>query len=162
MSMSEQLELVSATKSFDGWVKRYKHYSRALDCDMIFAIYLPPQAEAGAVDPVARIGELVELWMGTEDGHSCLHTLEQCKGVSKAWRTAATRPRSSCCIISSTVPARTTTSVLQRCLSTVPSRLLRELRLHGLRGLGGSATFGNELLVDDVPEDFDGPGVAGL
>ncbi|GHB24818.1 S-formylglutathione hydrolase [Salinicola rhizosphaerae] len=49
MSMSEQLELVSATKSFGGWVKRYKHYSRALDCDMIFAIYLPPQAEEGRV-----------------------------------------------------------------------------------------------------------------
>lgn len=45
MSMSETLELVSANRSFGGWHKRYRHYSRALDCDMIFAVYLPPQAE---------------------------------------------------------------------------------------------------------------------
>ncbi|QJQ94802.1 MULTISPECIES: S-formylglutathione hydrolase [Halomonadaceae] len=45
MTMTEHLELVSATKSFGGWIKRYKHHSRALGCEMIFAIYLPPQAE---------------------------------------------------------------------------------------------------------------------
>ena len=45
MSMSETLELVSANRSFGGWHKRYRHYSRALDCDMVFAVYLPPQAE---------------------------------------------------------------------------------------------------------------------
>lgn len=49
MTMSESLELLSATKSFGGWLKRYKHRSRALDCEMIFAIYLPPQAEEGKV-----------------------------------------------------------------------------------------------------------------
>ena len=49
MTMSESLELVSATKSFDGWLKRYKHHSRALDCEMIFSIYLPPQAETDKV-----------------------------------------------------------------------------------------------------------------
>lgn len=49
MTMSESLELVSATKSFGGWLKRYKHHSRALDCEMIFAIYLPPQAETDKV-----------------------------------------------------------------------------------------------------------------
>ena len=42
MSMSETLELVSANRSFGGWHKRYRHYSRALDCDMVFAVYLPP------------------------------------------------------------------------------------------------------------------------
>ncbi|MCC5902443.1 MAG: S-formylglutathione hydrolase [Halomonas sp.] len=45
MSMSETLELVSANRSCGGWHKRYRHYSRALDCDMVFAVYLPPQAE---------------------------------------------------------------------------------------------------------------------
>lgn len=39
------MKLVSATKSFDGWVKRYQHYSECLQCDMVFAIYLPPQVE---------------------------------------------------------------------------------------------------------------------
>lgn len=45
MSMSESLELVSATKSFGGWLKRYRHHARSLDCEMVFSIYLPPQAE---------------------------------------------------------------------------------------------------------------------
>jgi S-formylglutathione hydrolase len=49
MSMSETLELVSENRSFGGWHKRYRHYSRALDFDMIFAVYLPPQAEEGRV-----------------------------------------------------------------------------------------------------------------
>ncbi|KXS37230.1 MAG: S-formylglutathione hydrolase [Halomonadaceae bacterium T82-2] len=49
MTMSESLELVSATKSFGGWLKRYKHHARSLDCEMVFAIYLPPQAEEGKV-----------------------------------------------------------------------------------------------------------------
>lgn len=49
MSMSETLELVSANRSFGGWHKRYRHYSRALDCDMEFAVYLPPQAESERV-----------------------------------------------------------------------------------------------------------------
>ena len=43
------LTLVSATKSFGGWLKRYKHSSSTLNCEMIFAIYLPPQAESGPV-----------------------------------------------------------------------------------------------------------------
>lgn len=49
--MSEQnpLTLLSATKSFGGWVKRFKHTSSTLNCEMIFAIYLPPQAENTAV-----------------------------------------------------------------------------------------------------------------
>lgn len=47
--MSEALELVSATKSFGGWLKRYRHQSRSLNCEMIFAVYLPPQAQDGKV-----------------------------------------------------------------------------------------------------------------
>ncbi|MFO1390308.1 S-formylglutathione hydrolase [Cellvibrio sp.] len=43
------LVLISATKSFGGWIKRYKHRSATLNCDMVFAIYLPPQAETTSV-----------------------------------------------------------------------------------------------------------------
>ncbi len=43
------IELVSATKSFGGWLKRYKHRSQILNCEMIFAIYLPPAAESNDV-----------------------------------------------------------------------------------------------------------------
>lgn len=40
---------ISAQKSFDGWLKRYTHSSEALDCDMTFGVYWPPQAEQGPV-----------------------------------------------------------------------------------------------------------------
>jgi S-formylglutathione hydrolase len=43
------LTLISATRSFDGWIKRYQHFSEALKCNMIFAVYLPPQAESKPV-----------------------------------------------------------------------------------------------------------------
>ena len=43
------IELVSATKSFGGWLKRYKHRSQVLNCEMIFAIYLPPAADENDV-----------------------------------------------------------------------------------------------------------------
>lgn len=39
------MELLSSTKSFGGWLKRYKHTSNTVKGDMVFAIYLPPQAE---------------------------------------------------------------------------------------------------------------------
>lgn len=39
------LEIVSSNKSFGGWHKRYRHRSSSLGCDMVFAVYLPPQAE---------------------------------------------------------------------------------------------------------------------
>ena len=45
MTHPDELELVAANKSFGGWLKRYKHHSRVLGCEMIFAIYLPPAAE---------------------------------------------------------------------------------------------------------------------
>lgn len=38
-------ELLSETRSFSGWLKRYKHHSDTLGCEMVFAIYLPPAAE---------------------------------------------------------------------------------------------------------------------
>ncbi|MFT2112037.1 S-formylglutathione hydrolase [Marinomonas sp. 2405UD68-3] len=44
-----QLELLSSTKSFGGWVKRYRHTSQAVKGEMVFAIYLPPQAETQSV-----------------------------------------------------------------------------------------------------------------
>ena len=46
------LEIVSSNKSFGGWHKRYRHRSSSLNCDMVFAVYLPPQAEQGASLPV--------------------------------------------------------------------------------------------------------------
>lgn len=39
------MELVSQTKSFGGWLKRYTHMSDTVKGSMTFAIYLPPQAE---------------------------------------------------------------------------------------------------------------------
>ncbi len=43
------LKPVAAWRSFDGWVKRFEHRSEVLDCDMVFGVYLPPQAEQGPV-----------------------------------------------------------------------------------------------------------------
>ncbi len=43
------LELLSQHHCFGGWQKRYRHRSEVLNCEMIFAIYLPPQAEKGTV-----------------------------------------------------------------------------------------------------------------
>ncbi|WP_298444895.1 S-formylglutathione hydrolase [uncultured Ferrimonas sp.] len=40
---------LSAAKSFGGWHKQYQHRSRAVNGDMRFAIYLPPQAQTQAV-----------------------------------------------------------------------------------------------------------------
>jgi len=42
---NEALELVSATKCFDGQLQTYTHYSESCNCNMQFSIYLPPQAE---------------------------------------------------------------------------------------------------------------------
>lgn len=43
------IETLASNKVFGGWHKRVRHRSKALNCDMVFAIYLPPQAEAGPV-----------------------------------------------------------------------------------------------------------------
>lgn len=42
-------ELVASNKCFDGWLKRYKHTSEATGTEMVFAIYLPPQAQTRSV-----------------------------------------------------------------------------------------------------------------
>jgi len=46
------MENISCQKSFGGWHKRYRHRSSSLNCDMAFAVYLPPQAEQGEKLPV--------------------------------------------------------------------------------------------------------------
>lgn len=38
------LNNISANKVFGGWHKQYTHRSSSLNCDMRFAIFLPPQA----------------------------------------------------------------------------------------------------------------------
>lgn len=46
------LENISANKSFGGWHKQYTHRSTALNCDMRFSIFLPPQIAQGQQVPV--------------------------------------------------------------------------------------------------------------
>jgi S-formylglutathione hydrolase len=46
--MSE-IKLVEENKMFGGWVKRYSHQSTTLNCEMIFAIFLPEQAQTKKV-----------------------------------------------------------------------------------------------------------------
>jgi S-formylglutathione hydrolase len=43
------LEQISANKMFDGRQIKFKHKSSTLSCDMIFSVYLPPQAAHGKV-----------------------------------------------------------------------------------------------------------------
>ena len=43
------MEIVSTSASFGGEILRVQHHSQACDCDMIFAIYLPPQAKEKSV-----------------------------------------------------------------------------------------------------------------
>lgn len=42
-----KLELVSQARCFGGEQRYYKHTSTALDCDMRFSVFLPPQAQNG-------------------------------------------------------------------------------------------------------------------
>ncbi len=48
MSINE----ISANKSFGGWHKQFAHTSSVLNCEMRFAVYLPPQIEQGKNVPV--------------------------------------------------------------------------------------------------------------
>jgi len=43
------MERIEHRASFGGWQDVYRHRSAVLGCDMAFAIYLPPQAQAGPV-----------------------------------------------------------------------------------------------------------------
>ena len=47
--MTTAPEQLAANRGFGGWHRRFRHRSTVLGCDMVFAIYLPPQAEAGPV-----------------------------------------------------------------------------------------------------------------
>mgnify|MGYP003388823327 CR=1 FL=1 len=46
------LENLSVNKCFGGWQKQYSHYAKTVNCDMRFAIYLPPQTLNGGKVPV--------------------------------------------------------------------------------------------------------------
>lgn len=46
------MELLSTNVCFDGEHRRYRHHSAALDCDMEFAVYLPPAAVGTNARPV--------------------------------------------------------------------------------------------------------------
>jgi S-formylglutathione hydrolase len=46
------LKNLSTNKSFGGWHKQYRHTSQSLNCDMRFAIFLPPQASEKSPVPV--------------------------------------------------------------------------------------------------------------
>lgn len=43
------MELTEQVKCHGGWQQRYRHRSAVLDCEMVFSVYLPPQAEQGPV-----------------------------------------------------------------------------------------------------------------
>lgn len=46
------IEAISSNKCFGGWHKRYAHKSEVLNCNMEFAIYLPPNVSEGKNVPV--------------------------------------------------------------------------------------------------------------
>lgn len=46
------IENLSSNRSFGGWHKQYRHRSETLNCDMRFAIYLPPEAAGNHKVPV--------------------------------------------------------------------------------------------------------------
>jgi len=43
------MQQIESVKEFGGYLKRYVHDSESCHCEMIFSVYLPPQAEAGEV-----------------------------------------------------------------------------------------------------------------
>lgn len=43
------MELLNQQMSFAGVQRQYKHQSSCLDCDMVFSVYLPPQAQQDVV-----------------------------------------------------------------------------------------------------------------
>ncbi|NIM70702.1 MAG: S-formylglutathione hydrolase [Xanthomonadales bacterium] len=45
----EAVDKISAQRSCGGWLNRYRHYSEALDCEMVFGAFLPPVADEAAV-----------------------------------------------------------------------------------------------------------------
>lgn len=47
-----QIKLIASNKTFGGYQKIYSHHSKELDCEMRFAIYLPPQSDVENKLPV--------------------------------------------------------------------------------------------------------------
>ncbi|WP_300452259.1 S-formylglutathione hydrolase [Accumulibacter sp.] len=45
MPLAVGFEEIAANRCFAGWHRRYRHRSATLRCDMVFAVYLPPQAD---------------------------------------------------------------------------------------------------------------------
>jgi len=50
--MTDPLTTLSEARVFGGRLKRVRHQSAAVNCEMTFAIFLPPQVETGATVPV--------------------------------------------------------------------------------------------------------------
>ncbi len=48
-SNTQKMKEKSRVKSFGGTTRFYSHHSEATDCEMSFAVYVPPQAEEGPV-----------------------------------------------------------------------------------------------------------------
>ena len=46
------LSEVSSVRCFGGVQRRYKHESKVLGCEMVFSVFLPPQAQEGKKVPV--------------------------------------------------------------------------------------------------------------
>lgn len=53
--MESGLSEIGSTKMFDGYNKRYKHYSETLGCSMTFSIYFPPSASSSHRSPVCNL-----------------------------------------------------------------------------------------------------------
>ena len=51
-------ECLSSVRAFGGHQHRFQHRSQVLDCDMIYAVYLPPQAAAQDVPVVYYLSGL--------------------------------------------------------------------------------------------------------
>lgn len=47
--MAPSIEQKSSNKCFGGYVKQFAHHSDVLDCNMVFSVFVPPQAEKGPV-----------------------------------------------------------------------------------------------------------------
>lgn len=46
------IQRTETVKEFGGFLNRYTHESKTLDCEMTFSVYLPPQAEEGNVPAI--------------------------------------------------------------------------------------------------------------
>ncbi|VVB03024.1 unnamed protein product [Arabis nemorensis] len=53
--METGLSEIGSTKMFDGFNKRYKHYSPTLGCSMTFSVYFPPSSSSSGKFPVKDV-----------------------------------------------------------------------------------------------------------